>query len=271
MRIIRGSALVAVLAAAGAFAVGAQASYFNPTGVYDCQVYEAGLGYFTHVDYYKFGRNHTYQVSLTRSGQTLTHNVTSGRYHLNGDRIVASSGLLKRAHEYLLIESTALVGRTNSGHITGLSCELVYPKPPAPATTNPTAPASTPFALGTYSCYQTGSQTDQISGTTSYTSNQVATVTFSSGGTYQKSGNLVPGDWHESGSTIAFTTGVLWESSNQDIGNIYPSGTTMPNAQAPASAAGYTLVIKDTVAGGDPPSQEFSSAEGNESFWYCKQ
>lgn len=60
-----------------------------------------------------------------------------------------------------------------------------------------------------------------------------------------------------------FTSGVLWQPGNYDQGVIDPSGTTMPNAQSPAPASGYTLVINDTKQeGGDPPSREFSSTDG---------
>ena len=283
MRSLRFGAAItaATLGATAALAAGAQAGYFNPKGTYDCQVYQAGLGYFTHVDYYRFGANHTYYVALARSGWTLKAPVTKGRYRLSGDRIIPSSGLLKRAGEYMLIESNVIVIRKNNGHITGLSCELVHPKPPTTMTTPPpqTTPAGTPFPLGTYTCYQTGKQTDQISGTTTYTSGSVATVTFNANGTYQKQGNLIPGDWHQTGSAITFTTGVFWETANQDAGAIYPSGTSMPDAQPNVPSSGYTLVIRDTVqGGGDPPSQEFSSNDGPngtgsqpQSFYYCRQ
>ena len=71
----------------------------------------------------------------------------------------------------------------------------------------------------------------------------------------------------------------IWQAGNYDQGVIYPSGTAMPHAAAPAPASGYTLVIKDTVQeGGDPPSQEFSSSDGPhgsysppQSFFYCSQ
>lgn len=268
-----GYVTVAVMAAS------AYASGFNPKGLYDCQVYQSGLGYFTHVDYYKFGPHQTYAVSTTRSGHTLTHNVTKGRYHLKGNKILPYSGVLKRLHEYLLIQNKTLVGRTNSGHITGLSCILIYPKPPAPKPTNPTPPGSTPFPLGAYTCWQTAPSTDPLAPAGTYGSSVVGTVTFNNNGTYSKSGSLVPGNWHESGSTIVFTSGILWQAGAHDQGSVYPSGTSMPHAVSPAPASGYTLVIKDTMAeGGNPPSQEFSSTDGPngsysppESFYYCTQ
>jgi hypothetical protein len=259
-------------------ATSAHASSFNPNGLYDCQVYQAGLGYFTHVDYYKFGPHQTYSVSLARSGHTLKAPVTKGRYHLKGNKIVPSSGILKKLHDYLLIQGKTLVGRTNSGHITGLSCILIYPKPPATKPSNPKPPGSVPFPLGAYTCWQTAPTTDPLAPAGTYDSNVVTTVTFNADGTYTKSGSLVGGDWHEGGSTIVFTSGVLWQGGSYDQGLIYPSGTAMPNAVAPATASGYTLVIKDTKQeGGSPPSQEFSSTDGPNgsysppaSFFYCK-
>jgi hypothetical protein len=272
--------VAAAIAVSGALAAVAQAKSFNPKGLYDCQVYQSGLGYFTHVDYYKFGPGQTYQVSTTRSGHRLTHFITKGRYHRNGDKIVPRSGILKRLHEYLLIEKDGtLVGRTNNGHITGLSCILIWPKPPAKKTPPPTNPGSTPFPLGAYTCWQTGPTSDPLAPANTYVSNVVTTVTFHGDGTYDKSGSLVSGNWHESGDTIVFTSGVLWQPSNYDEGLIYPSGTAMPHAASPASPSGYTLVIKDTKQeGGNPPSQEFSTTDGPNgsysppaSFFYCKQ
>jgi hypothetical protein len=273
-------AVAAAIAATGALTAVAQASGFNSKGLYDCQVYQAGLGYFTHVDYYKFGSGHTYEVSTTRSGHRLTRFITKGRYHRRGDKLIPSSGILKRLHEYLLIEQDGtLVGRTNSGHITGLSCILIWPKPLARKTPPPTNPSSTPFPLGAYTCWQTEPTTDPLAPANTYDSQVVTTVTFHGDGTYDKSGSLVSGNWHESGNTIVFTSGVLWQPSNYDQGVIYPSGTTMPNAASPATPSGYTLVIKDSEQeGGDPPSQEFSTTDGPngsysvpESFFYCKQ
>jgi hypothetical protein len=260
-------------------AASAQASSFNPAGLYDCQVYQSGLGYFTHVDYYKFGPHHTYSVSLARSGHTLKAPVTKGRYHLKGNKILPYSGMLKRLHEYLLIQNKTLVGRTNSGHITGLSCILIYPKPAKPTPPSPTPPGSTPFPLGAYTCWQTAPSTDPFAPPGTYGSSVVTTVTFNGNGTYTKSGSPVPGNWHESASSIVFTTGVLWQNYAHDQGAIYPSGTAMPHAASPAPASGYTLVIRDTEQeGGNPPSQEFSSTDGPNgtsstpaSFYYCKQ
>jgi hypothetical protein len=258
----------------------ADASGFNPKGLYDCQVYQSGLGYFTHVDYYRFGPSHTYAVSTTRSGHKLTHNVTKGRYRRSGDKLIPSSGVLKRLHQYLLIEKDGtLVGRTDTGHITGLSCILIYPKPSTSTPTPNPTPGSVPFPLGAYTCWQTGPSGDPTPGANPYISNVATTVTFHGDGTYDKSGSLVSGNWHQSGSTVVFTSGVLWQSGAYDEGLIYPSGTTMPHAQSPAPASGYTLVIKDTKQeGGNPPSQEFSSTDGPngsysppESFFYCTQ
>lgn len=153
---------------------------------------------------------------------------------------------------------------------------------PSKGTAGTTPPTGTATAVdlvarpvGAYTCYQT----NQISNTTTYASRVAATVTFGSNGTYQKQDNPVQGDWHRSGSTIVFTSGVLWESANRDLGDMYPSGTSMPHAQPNVPASGYTLVIKDTVQqGGDPPSREFSRHDGPngsgslpESFWYCKK
>ena len=61
-------AAVVAIAAIGALTVAAEASYFNPKGLYDRQVFQSGLGYFTHVDYYKFGPNNTYDVSFDQVG-----------------------------------------------------------------------------------------------------------------------------------------------------------------------------------------------------------
>jgi len=145
-------------------------------------------------------------------------------------------------------------------------------------TTPPPASNAVPFPLGAYQCWQTAPSTDPLMPAGTYGSSVVTTVTFNGDGTYHKSNDYVGGNWHESGNTIVFTSGLLWQSGSYDQGVIYPSGTTMPHATSPAPASGYTLVIKDTVQeGGNPPSQEFSSTDGPngsysppESFFYCK-
>jgi hypothetical protein len=251
--------------------------YFNSNGIYDCQIYAPAVigsgGYYEYVNSYKFSSNGTYAESGVRVGKQLKPPLSTGHYHLSGNRIIPSSGILKRSGDYMVIEKSSLHVAKDNGHLSDLNCIRIYPPPPAPPKVLP---------IATYTCDQTYLySSDGIH--MYYTSHVVtSTLTFYNNGTYQPNALSAPGDWHASGSKIVFTSGPYWSGGSapqHNVGVFHSPGVLMTDAQ-PGFNTLYSLVIKDTVQeGGDPPYQEFSNNDGPngsytgvpESWFYCNK
>jgi hypothetical protein len=253
--------------------------YFVSNGLYDCQVFQpvTGIGgYWSYVNSYKFSSNGTYSESGARNGRQLAAPVNKGRYHLKGNKIIPSSGVLKKAHDYMVIQKSSLHVAQDNGHLSGLNCIRIYPKPP---------PAPKVVALATYTCVDTALGTDPLQ-PTYYTSQVVTkTLTFFSDRTYQPNDLSSKGNWHASGNKIVFTSGPYWTSGfspEHAVGLLETPGVPMPHAAAPFDPSTlYSLVIRDTVAeGGIPPYQEFTNYDGPpsapytgdpQSWFYCNK
>jgi hypothetical protein len=148
---------------------------------------------------------------------------------------------------------------------------------PQPEVQGPGAePAGVPdVPVGTYQCYET---TQELGG--GYFTSAPSELTFYDDGTYLRQGSIREAGWRQSGDSIIFTAGSMWQTYAHDQGIWYPSaGVSMPHAQGATAGMTFSLVIRDTQAeGGTPPSVEFSSTDGPGgsssvpmSFLYCKQ
>lgn len=199
----------------------------------------------------------------------------TGRYHLVGSRIVPHSGILARLHDYLLIQGKTLVGRTDTGHITGLSCILIYPEPSAPA---PTLPSRT-LPLGAYTCWKTGPAADPLAPAGTYVSDVKTTITFNGDGTYSKSGNLVSANWHQSANMIVFSIGVVCRAAPMTRAPSIPPGRpcrTRPRPR-PSRATRWSSGTPCAKAA-TRRAREFSTADETNgtycppvSFFYCRR
>lgn len=265
-----GAAAAIFLASTAASAVAA--GYFDPHAIYNCTAPQALTGQVAYIDSYQFRSGHRYTVGYQHNGH-LAGKTQSGTYKRVGNKIIPTSGPLKRAHDSFLIQPSDLALLDRHGHFTGIGCR--NPKYNPPSTT---PPAGQTMPLGTYACYET---TQESNG--SYFTGAPGQLTFYDDGTYYRQGNVRNAGWRQSGNTIVFTAGSMWSdiSHAHDQGTWYPSGgQTMPHAQGAAASLTFSLVIRDTrVEGGIPPSQEFVTTDDPSdplgsvpmSFLYCKQ
>ena len=76
---------------------GASANYFKPKGTYDCTAYSAITHSYGYVDTYKFGKKHTYKFGLmSPTSSKFQGSAKKGRYKVKGQKIVPTSGALKK-------------------------------------------------------------------------------------------------------------------------------------------------------------------------------
>jgi hypothetical protein len=276
-RNIRGSRarlrpLLASIVALGCAALVPQAAgagtraYFDPHAIYHCTaVVPTGLEY---INSYQFKSHHRYAVGYQHDNRLAGRSV-SGRYALQGNKIVGLSGPLKRHHESLLIQRSDLALLID-GRLSGVGCRRPQPPTSTPTpipTTKPTIPT------GYYSCKHT---TQVVSGLgAGYYSTYAQDIELHGDLTYAPVGSVSPtsdNHWSQQDNTVTFTSGPL----SHDRATWYPNGVAMPHGGTNVPSS-YTLVIYDTVQeGATPPSVEYSTTDGPSgsasapmSFNYC--
>lgn len=239
---------------------------------YDCFAYQAITKVELYLDSYQFEPGNTYDVGYRGSGKTGLSTVFGhGTYRVQGNEIISTSGFLSNLHWHLVVEAADIApARDSDGAFLGVGCYdfAKPPPPPPPARTGPGV-----FPAGTYLCYYTMENSPG-----EYSTSEPSTLVFFTDGTYWRLGSVRMQGWHQDGSRIVFTAGILWQIYSHDTGTYYPGGVALPHASGALASDRFTLVIRDTlVEGGVPPSREFVDNDGldgsssiPQSFLYCR-
>src|SRR5262249_40678405 len=126
--------LAAIAAGIGAICVAAGAAqasgYFDPHAIYNCTAPQALTGQVAYIDSYQFKSHHRYSVGVQHNGH-LTGSTQPARYKRTGDKLIPTSGPLKKAHESFLIQQSDLALLDSHGNFTGIGCRRPNYKPPS--------------------------------------------------------------------------------------------------------------------------------------------
>lgn len=115
-----------IVAAPFTSATAAQPVTHIKPGLYDCLASNGVNLYY--LDTYDFTHPGRYGFASNRHGDRLAGTIARGGYKLKGNLIIPTSGPLKRAHDYMRLNSPTQLGVfKNNGQATGIGC--YYHKP----------------------------------------------------------------------------------------------------------------------------------------------